>query len=82
MLEEVKNLQKDDTVIFVTGKGPVMSVVEILTASVSSKNKGTGNVLCKWWDLKEKKFKEYYFNTGQLKPYKPGPAVRVRGYRT
>lgn len=67
--------------MFVTDKGPVMSVVEILTAPVDSKDKGTGNVLCKWWDSKEKNFKEYYFNTGELKPYKPGPGAMVGGHR-
>jgi len=80
--EGMKSLQEGDTVMFATGKGPVMRVVKILSAPVDSKDKGTGNVLCKWWDKKENNFKEYYFNTDQLKPYKPGPAVRVRGYRT
>lgn len=78
----MKGLKEGDTVKFVTGGGPVMSVVKILTSYVDSGDTGTGNILCKWWDSKEKKFEEYYFNASELKPYKPGPAVRARGYRT
>jgi len=78
---EVKSLEEGDTVMLVTGKGPVMSIGKILPVPVHTKDKGSGNVLCKWCVSKEKDFKEYYFYMSELKPYKPGPGVMVGGHR-
>ena len=75
------DVRKDGMVMFVTGEGPVMSVVEILTGPVSGPGYGAGNIKCKWWDQKENKFKVYYFNASELKPYKPGPAAALGGRR-
>ena len=66
-----------ETVQFVTGKGPIMTVTEVLTKFVDTGDKGKGNVRCKWWDDTEQKFKEYYFMTQELRSYKKGPGAIV-----
>jgi len=74
-------LDVGETVQFITGKGPVMTVTEVLT-EVKDIGIGVGNVRCKWWDDTEKKFKEYYFMTKELRSYEEGPPVRVGGHRS
>ena len=73
----MRNLEIGDRVVFVASADPVMTVVRIKTGQVDTKDKGTGNVLCKWWDSKEKKFKEYYFDAKELKPYIPTPPAAL-----
>ena len=75
--KEMGKVEISEVVEFVAGGGPVMSVVEILTGAVTDTGKGTGNILCKWWDEKETKYKEYYFNASELKPYMPTPAAKL-----
>ncbi len=66
-----------ETVQFVTGSGPIMSVTEVLTKVIDTGDKGKGNIHCKWWVNAEKNFKDYYFMEEELTPYKQGPRAMV-----
>ena len=74
-------MEKGETVQLVTGKGPIMTINEVGT-EIKNIGRGKGNILCKWWDEKERDFKEYYFMAHEIVIYKRGPAARVGGHKT
>ena len=70
-------MKTGEKVQFVTGKGPIMTVTEVLTKIVDMGGQGKGNILCKWWDDKDQNFKKYYFMTEEIYIYKKGPGAIV-----